>query len=83
MPTEEEKYKAKVQYYYAITLNDIAHGVAIQELEEEIYVWAEEEVYEACVGIRKAIDEYKHKTLKDIKNASRYYKKNSQEKNKS
>ena len=80
MPTEEEKYKAKVQYYYSLTLNDIAHGVSIQELEEEIYIWEEKEVYEACVGIQKAIDEYKQKTLKEIKHGNRTYKKDSKEK---
>lgn len=80
MPTEEEKFKAKVQYYYSLTLNDIAHGVSFQELEEEIYIWAEQEEYEACIGIRKAIDETKHKTLNDLKHGNRTYKKDSKEK---
>jgi len=60
--------KNTVEEYYLLALVDIANGTSIQDLEEEIYVFEQEEEYEACEGILKAIHEAGYKTIKEIIN---------------
>lgn len=60
--------KEVIQEFYLLALVDIANGTSIQDLEEEIYVFEQEEEYEACEGILKAIHESGYKTIKEIIN---------------
>ena len=59
---EEEIYK-----FYRIALIDLAEGVSLEELELYLKMYEEEENYEACAGILKAINETKYDTIENIK----------------
>lgn len=59
---EEEIYK-----FYRIALLDLAEGVSVEELELYLMMYEEEENYEACAGILKAINETKYDTIQNIK----------------
>lgn len=59
---EEEIYK-----FYRIALLDLAEGVSLEELELYLKMYEEEENYEACAGILKAINETKYDTIQNIK----------------
>jgi len=56
--------------FYFLALRDIENGASIDELEDAIKLYEEEENYEACAGILKAIHEAKYSTIKNIKNES-------------
>ena len=56
-----------LEFYY-LALTDIRHGASIEELERSVYLYEKEEMYEACAGILKAINETKYQTIKNIKN---------------
>lgn len=58
---EEEIYK-----FYRIALLDLAEGVSLEELELYLKMYEEEENYEACAGILKAINETKYDTTQNI-----------------
>tara|TARA_R100001377_G_scaffold84081_2_gene66859 strand:- start:661 stop:876 length:216 start_codon:yes stop_codon:yes gene_type:complete len=58
--------KEIVQEFYLLALVDITNGKDIAELEEAIDLYEEEEEYEACAGILKAIHESGYLTIKDI-----------------
>lgn len=58
--------KNLIQEYYYLTLVDIREGASIEELEETIKFYESLEEYEVCAGIKKAIDETKYKTIRDI-----------------
>ena len=59
---EEEIYK-----FYRIALLDLAEGVSLEELEIYLKMYEDEENYEACAGILKAINETKYDTIQNIK----------------
>jgi hypothetical protein len=50
-----------------MALNDLANGSPIDELEKAIHYYEVLEDYEACAGIKKAINEIKNDTLIAIK----------------
>jgi hypothetical protein len=52
--------------FYVITLIDLREGVSVSELESMIKLYEEMEDYEACAGILKAINDSKHRTIKDL-----------------
>jgi len=56
--------------YYFLALNDLKNGASIQEMEKAIEQMEEEENFEACAGILKAIEEVKYKTIKNLKNGN-------------
>lgn len=56
----------EIYRFYRIALLDIAEGVPLDELEIYIKMYEEEENYEACAGILKAIEETKHDTIINI-----------------
>ena len=64
-----------LEYYY-IALNDIKNGVSIQELEGFIKELEKTEHFEACAGIKKAINYVKHKTINNLKNGNKNFKTN-------
>lgn len=59
---EEEIFK-----FYRIALLDLAEGVSLEELEIYLKMYEDEENYEACAGILKAINETKYDTIQNIK----------------
>lgn len=59
---EDEMYR-----FYRIALIDLLDGVSIDELELYLKLYEEEENYEACAGILKAIQEARHDTIQNIK----------------
>jgi len=60
-------HKEKVQEYYILALLDLYDGATISELEEALEFYEDAEMYEACAGIIKAINESKYNTLENIK----------------
>lgn len=60
--------KDLIEEFYLLALIDISNGRDILELEEAIDVYEQEEEYEACAGILKAIHESGYMTVKEIIN---------------
>ena len=60
--------KRSIEEYYLIAMSDISSGASIQELEDTMEEYEQEEHYEACAGILKAIHESGYLTIKDIIN---------------
>ncbi len=58
--------KKKIEEFYLLALVDIVNGKDINELEETIKLYEEDEQYEACAGIQKAIHESGFLTIKEI-----------------
>jgi len=58
--------KKVIEEFYLLALVDIVNGKDINELEETIKLYEEEEQYEACAGIKKAIHESGFLTIKEI-----------------
>ena len=58
--------KKLIEEFYLLALVDIVNGKDINELEETIKLYEEEEQYEACAGILKAIHESGYLTIKEI-----------------
>ncbi len=59
---EEEK-----MLYFYLSLIDLLYGVDIRQLEEDIKIYEDIESYEACAGIKEAVDIAQHKTFEEIK----------------
>lgn len=55
-----------IEEFYLLALVDIVNGKDINELEETIKLYEEDEQYEACAGIKKAIHESGFLTIKEI-----------------
>lgn len=55
-----------IEEFYLLALVDIVNGKDINELEETIKLYEEDEQYEACAGIQKAIHESGFLTIKEI-----------------
>ena len=58
--------KKIIEEFYLLALVDIVNGKDINELEETIKLYEQEEQYEACAGIKKAIHESGYLTIKEI-----------------
>lgn len=56
----------EIYKFYRIALIDLAEGVSLEELELYLKMYEEEENYEACAGILKAINETKYDTTQNI-----------------
>ena len=67
MSSPEHLVKELIDEYYKLALLDISKGVSVDELERIVKIYEEDEVYEACAGILKAIEESNFLTLKEIK----------------
>jgi|TARA_R110000796_G_scaffold55974_1_gene129995 hypothetical protein len=60
--------KQTIQEFYLLALMDIANGKDLYELEQAIEEYEQDEQFEACAGILKAIHESGYLTIKDIIN---------------
>lgn len=58
--------KDRVEEFYIMALMDIADGATIEDMEEVLIEYERAEMYEACAGILKAINESKYYTIKNI-----------------
>tara|TARA_R110000803_G_scaffold136697_1_gene203625 strand:+ start:2458 stop:2658 length:201 start_codon:yes stop_codon:yes gene_type:complete len=58
--------KQTIQEFYLLALMDIANGKDLYELEQAIEEYEQDEQFEACAGILKAIHESGYLTIKDI-----------------
>ena len=56
-----------IQEFYIVSLEDVIAGMAIKELEWVLKDFENEEMYEECAGIKKALDFINKKTIKEIK----------------
>lgn len=56
----EEPYNDEIEKYYLMALMDLAAGSTTEELENAIKLYETLEIYEACAGILKAINENKY-----------------------
>jgi hypothetical protein len=61
-----EKQEDIVYSYYLLCLYSIAQGESIEELEYLFSDFEEEELYEQCDGVRRAIEFAKTNTLEGI-----------------
>lgn len=67
MLSQENLIKELIDEYYKLALLDISNGASIYEMEKTMELYKESEMYEACAGILKAINQSKFLTLKEIK----------------
>ena len=58
--------KQTIQEFYLLALMDIANGKDLYELEQAIEEYEQDEQFEACAGILKAIHESGYLTIKDL-----------------
>ena len=58
--------KDRVEEFYVMALMDIADGATIEDMEEVLIEYERAEMYEACAGILKAINESKYYTINEI-----------------
>ena len=56
----------EINKFYRIALLDLVEGVTVEELELYLKMYEEEENYEACAGILKAIKETRYDTINNI-----------------
>lgn len=64
---ESSKFKEEEGLYYYLTLLSLLEGVSIYDLELELNFQEKLENYEACSGIKKAMDEADYKTYSELK----------------
>lgn len=58
--------KDEIYKFYRLALIDLEDGVSLSELEYYLHLYEEEENYEACAGILKAIQEVRYDTIQNI-----------------
>ena len=58
--------KELIEEFYLLALVDITNGRSIEELEAVIDIYEEGEEYEACAGIKKAMEEAGYKTIREL-----------------
>lgn len=51
--------KKVIQEFYFLALQEISLGASIKELEDTIKIYEQDQQFEACAGILKAINESK------------------------
>ena len=67
-PLEEySNFKEEEGLYYYLTILSLLEGISVYELDLELKFQEKLENYEACAGIKKAIDEADYKTYKELK----------------
>ena len=62
-----KKFKEEEGLYYYLTILSLLEGVPVYELDLELKLQEKLENYEACYGIKKAIDEADYKTYSELK----------------
>ena len=56
-----------IDNWYIVTLYEVINGEPISEVEWLISEFEDEEKYEECAGIKKALDLIEHKTIKELR----------------
>jgi hypothetical protein len=56
-----------IEKHYLITLIDFSYGSSLREIEHELCYFEEQEMYEVCSAIKKAVDFIKVNNLVDIR----------------
>lgn len=54
--------------FYNLAMKDAYEGADIRELESAVRFYEAKEDFEACHGIKRALDEIKYQSIKNIKN---------------
>ena len=67
MSYRELSLEEVINEYYLLALLDIVNGASIDDLNETIKLYENNEEYEACAGILKAINKSKYKSLIELK----------------
>lgn len=49
-------YGFSIELYYSAALDDYSKGATLEQLEEVINVFEQDECYEGCAGVLKAIE---------------------------
>lgn len=63
----KRKGKELIDDFYLMALHDLADGASIGDLKRAMKYYETLEDYEACAGIKKALDEIKTETIQSIK----------------
>ena len=63
----KRKRKELVDEFYLMALHDIADGASIDDLKKAMMYYEAIEDYEACAGIKKALDQVRTQTIQAIK----------------
>ena len=58
--------KDRIKEFFHLTLIDISEGASLEELHMILKMYEEEEDFEACAGILKAINTTKYQTIQNI-----------------
>ena len=64
---EKQPYDKAINDYYFKALLDLFSGASFSELRASILFYEEIENYEACAGIKKALDEAKYYTINELR----------------
>ena len=64
---ESYKFNQEEGLYYYLTIMSLLDGVSVYELGLEIKFQEKLENYEACSGIKRAMDEADYKTYSELK----------------
>jgi len=68
IPLEESsRFKQEECLYYYLTIMSLLEGIPVYDLNLELELQEKLENYEACSGIKKAIDEADYKTYRELK----------------
>lgn len=68
IPLEESsRFKEEECLYYYLTIMSLLEGISIYDLTLELKSQEKLENYEACSGIKKAIDEADYKSYRELK----------------
>lgn len=62
----KEEYDFEVLNYYYLALVDLLMGVTYQELHSQLKDFEDLEIYEACDGVKKALEQADKCTIKEI-----------------
>jgi len=64
---ELSSFQEEEMLYYYLTIMSLLEGVSIYELGLELKMQERLENYEACSGIKKAMDEAEYRTYSELK----------------
>ncbi len=62
----KEEYNFEVLNYYYLALVDLVAGVTYQEISNQMEDFEALELYEACDGVKKALEQADKCTIKEI-----------------
>lgn len=56
----------KIKEFYIVSIYEVLCGTSLKELQDVVFEFEKEELYEECSGIKKAIDFCEKKTITEI-----------------